>query len=86
MLTCREVARLISESLDEELPFRQRLSMRLHLLMCSLCSRFRRQMLFVRQAVHAFAEAAERNELPAHVRLSPAARERIQRALEHESL
>jgi predicted anti-sigma-YlaC factor YlaD len=85
MFTCKEAARLVSESLDREPLFHQRLSLRLHLLMCSLCRRFRRQMLFLREAARSFAEAGERDELPEHVRLSPPGRARIQRALEDDS-
>jgi len=79
--TCREVTRLVSESMDRDLPFRQRFSLRLHLLMCSLCSRFRRQMLFLREAAHLFAAASEEGELLANVQLSPEARARIKQAV-----
>ena len=84
MLSCKEVSRLVSESLDLELPFRQRISLRLHLLMCSLCSRFRRQLLFLRRAARSFGKAGVADKLPVHVRLSPAARARIKHALEHD--
>jgi hypothetical protein len=77
--SCKEVSRLVSESLDRELSLRQRCLLRLHLLMCSLCSRFRRQLLFLREAAHALGN---RYELPGQARLSPEARTRIQRALE----
>jgi hypothetical protein len=82
MPSCKEVSRLVSESMDRELPFRQRLSMRLHLLMCSLCSRFRRQIRFLREAAHAFGKGEE-GEQPANVQLSPEARARIKQVLEH---
>lgn len=82
MLSCKEVSSLVTESLDRELPFRKRTSMRLHLLMCSLCSRFRRQMLFLRDAARSFAAASEKDKLPANAWLSPEARARIKRALE----
>ena len=85
MLSCKEVSRLVSESLDRELSWRQRLSLRMHLLMCSLCSRFRRQMLFLSDAAHAFAAAGEANALPAHIRLSPEARQRIKQALARDA-
>lgn len=74
MLSCKEVSRLVSESLDRELPWGQRVSLHLHLLLCSLCSRFRRQMLFLQRAARAFGEA---DMLSAQVRLSPEARQRI---------
>jgi hypothetical protein len=83
MLSCKEVSRLLSESLDRDLPWQQRVSLRLHLLMCSLCSRFRRHMLFLRDAARVFA--AEADELPSHVRLSPHARQRIKLALRRET-
>lgn len=84
MLSCKEVSRLVSESLDRELPWRQRLSLRMHLLMCSLCSRFRRQLEFLNDAARAFA-ADETNALPSHIRLSPEARQRIKLTLEREA-
>ena len=83
MLSCKEVSRLVSESMDRGLPFWQRCSMRLHLLMCSFCSRFRRQILFLRGAAHSFGKATEEGERLANVRLSPEARARIKRALQH---
>jgi hypothetical protein len=84
MPSCKKVTILVSESMDHDLPFRQRLSMRLHLLMCSLCSRFRRQILFLREAARSFADASEKGELLANVQLSPEARARIKHALQHE--
>lgn len=81
MLSCKEVSRLVSESLDRELSLGQRVSLRLHLLMCSLCSRFRRQMAFLHQAARAFGQAGEADELSAQIRLSSEARQRIKQAL-----
>ncbi len=82
MLSCKQVSILVSESMDRDLPFRQQFSMRLHLFMCSLCSRFRRQILFLREAAHAFGEASEEGDLLANVRLSPEARARINQAVQ----
>jgi len=81
MPSCKDVSRLVSESMDRDLPFRQRFSMRLHLLMCSLCSRFRRQILFLRDAARSFGGASEDDELFTKVRLSPQARARIKQAV-----
>jgi hypothetical protein len=83
MPSCKEVSRLVSESMDRELPFRQRFSIRLHLLMCSLCSRFRRRFAFLREAAHAFGESGDEGEQPANLQLSPQARARIKQILEH---
>ena len=38
IFNCQEVSILVSKSLDQELPLRQRLAVKLHLMMCRLCS------------------------------------------------
>lgn len=53
MFNCREVSRLVSESLDRELSLPQRLGIRFHLLMCRYCTRFARQLEKVRNLVRA---------------------------------
>lgn len=50
MLNCREVTEKASDYLDQALPWRQRLGMRVHLLMCQHCRRYVRQL-------HAIAKA-----------------------------
>jgi len=37
MIGCRESARLLSEQRDHRLPWRKRLSLRVHLMLCGLC-------------------------------------------------
>jgi hypothetical protein len=48
MLTCKEVSKLVSDSLERDLPFRQRLGVRMHLMMCSMCRTYKKQTLFLR--------------------------------------
>lgn len=55
MLSCKEVSQLVSESLDRKLSLRQRLLVRIHLMMCGLCRRFRKQMFFLREKTKLFA-------------------------------
>ncbi len=80
MMSCKEISRLVSESFDRELSWRQRANVRLHLLMCSMCSRFRRQMRFLREASRILASGGA-DDLTDRVRLSSQARERIKLAL-----
>lgn len=44
MMSCKEAGRLISEGLDRELDLTQRAGLRLHLLMCTACSRVKSQL------------------------------------------
>lgn len=82
MLSCKEVSHLVSESLDRKLSFWQRIQVRLHLLMCGLCSRFRKQTLFLRDAARHYLMAVEADtEDTASPGLSPEARDRIKRSL-----
>ena len=55
MLNCREVTELCSRELEEPLRLAERIGLRTHLLMCSGCSNFRRQMSALRNAAHAYA-------------------------------
>lgn len=53
MRSCREMTRLISESLDRKLTFRERLELRFHVLMCGVCRRFRSNVLAIRRKLRA---------------------------------
>lgn len=50
MLTCRQATHLLSERLDRPLSLRERLNLRVHLLICRGCRNFGRQMTFLRSA------------------------------------
>jgi hypothetical protein len=79
-LPCNEAARLTSESLDRTLPFHDRLAVRLHLLACISCRRYRRQVLFLRQIS---TRAGERLDVPG-VTLPDDVRDRIKRSLKSD--
>jgi predicted anti-sigma-YlaC factor YlaD len=57
-LTCKEVARLISEGLDRELPSEQQVRLRAHYAICRGCASLRDRLAFLRRAV---SQVAERN-------------------------
>jgi hypothetical protein len=49
--TCKEVATLLVAREDRELPVVERLALRLHLMACSACPVFERQLLTMRMAL-----------------------------------
>ncbi len=76
--SCRHAARLQSDALERPLPPAKKPGLWLHLLLCSWCRRYGRQVRFLCRAAREhpdrFVEAAP-GELP------PAARERIKQKL-----
>ena len=79
MFNCQAVTRMVSESLDRKLPFYQRMGIRMHLLMCKLCSRYRRQLLFLRETIR--LQAASSEDIESAIVLPPGTRERIKRSI-----
>ncbi|RJP39521.1 MAG: zf-HC2 domain-containing protein [Phycisphaerales bacterium] len=58
MMTCQEVAELVDRALDEKLPWTQRWVVRLHLLYCKACVRYRRHVRTMRRLIGAAVAAA----------------------------
>ena len=48
MISCKEAAELTSRRLDEPLSFQNRMALRFHVLMCSLCRTFAKQLAMIR--------------------------------------
>lgn len=51
MLNCKQATALISIGMDKELTMFQKLSLRFHLMICSGCRNFSKQMDFLRQGL-----------------------------------
>ncbi len=56
MLSCKEATQLVSQGLDRRLGFLERMTLRLHLLICDGCTHFRKQTAFLRKAMKRLAE------------------------------
>ena len=72
MLSCKDVSRLMSDSLEKQLPLSKRMGIRMHLMMCSVCRTARKQLLFVRQLLTGYdrwleESGPEKDRLPADV-------------------
>jgi len=55
MLSCKDVTKLLSESMDRSLPLGKRIGVRLHLLICKFCARYERQLLLIRETARRLA-------------------------------
>jgi predicted anti-sigma-YlaC factor YlaD len=51
MLNCREITERASDFIDARLPWRARMEVRLHLMMCRFCREYVRQMTLVVEAL-----------------------------------
>jgi hypothetical protein len=78
MLSCKEVSLLLSKACDQELPWRVRLAVRLHLLYCRGCTQFEKHLQVLRAAGRRLAQS---DTLPGGATLSVTARNRIRAAL-----
>ncbi len=83
MFNCKKISLLVSESLDRELPLHQRIGIRIHLLMCKLCTRYKKQLLILREAARLHNK--HYHDIDPDVTLPPEARERMKRSLSFNS-
>lgn len=59
MLNCREATRLMSKAQEHPLNLGENLSIKMHVMMCSGCRNFGKQMHTLRQIARAYAEGAD---------------------------
>lgn len=79
MLNCRQVTRLVSQSMDARLLWHQRLAVRFHLLYCVWCRRYAAHIQFLRKA----ARGLVLKDVSAP-KLSTEAKERMLKRLEED--
>ena len=86
MMSCKEVSRLLSESMERRLSFWQRVGLWFHLSMCKLCKGFSKDLQQLREAVRRQAESIENNvdAADADAALSTESRDRMKRALQSQ--
>lgn len=59
MPSCKDITQLVSAAMDRKLPLRKRISIRLHVMMCSLCRRYEKQLHLLRSGTTHYAEPDE---------------------------
>ena len=77
--SCKEATRLQSAALDRQLTLRQRLGLRIHLVLCKWCRRYGKQITFLRSATQRCAQDDQHS--PPQI-LPPETRARIKRKLQ----
>ena len=78
---CEGMTRVASESLDRDLSLLEAVVLRSHLIYCSACRRYFRQLRFMRSEFRRLARLVDRAESLREPGLSDEARERIEREL-----
>ena len=75
---CRDMVRILSQSMDEPMSLKMRIKKRVHYLICCWCQRYEEQLHYLRDTACRFPEHADQASSEA---LSAEARERIKQKL-----
>lgn len=59
MLNCRQATGLYSASQERALSLQERMSLKVHVMLCSGCRNFGKQMLTLRQVARAYAQGED---------------------------
>lgn len=79
--SCEQVSLLVSDSMEEKLPLRNKIRVAIHLLMCQWCRRFKQQLRQIRALIRK-TQAEDSIQPHPQVKLSDSARERMQQSLD----
>lgn len=78
-ITCEDISLLISEKMDHRLPLSKRWRAGLHLALCAVCREYQKQLRTLRSLARCLGKADGPTD-PSY-KLSPEARERLERSL-----
>jgi hypothetical protein len=75
---CRDMVRILSQSMDQPLPLSMRIKKRIHYLICCWCQRYEEQLRYIRKTARQFPEHADEGS---NVIFPPETKERIKQKL-----
>jgi len=75
---CREMVRILSQSMDEPMPLLMRIKKRLHFLICCWCQRYEEHLRYIHETARYFPEHADE---ASNIPFPPDAKERIKQKL-----
>jgi len=81
MPDCKEVAELVSCSLDETLPLKKRIGLKMHIMFCKFCHRNYKQLHLIRKLIRERLSSTDTLETDSKSRLSEESRHRISATL-----
>jgi predicted anti-sigma-YlaC factor YlaD len=64
MMSCKQMTELISQSLDRELHYGERIALKFHLMMCKGCTNYRDNLQFLHKACQGLANDVEGKQRP----------------------
>lgn len=79
---CKDITRLLSESMDRTLPLALKIKLHVHLLICEGCRRYREQLAAIRQALRQSGTRPNSEAQSPSQGAPPDAQDRLKRALE----
>lgn len=81
MSRCKDITKLISDSMERKLSWWQRIDLRMHLILCGFCRRFQANVLVLRKLV----TSEKLYDGPEKAKLSVEAKARIRNAIRQQS-
>jgi hypothetical protein len=75
---CREMVRILSQSMDEPMPLMMPIKKRLHFLICCWCQRYEEQLRYIHETARQFPEHADE---ASNIPFPPETKERIKQKL-----
>jgi hypothetical protein len=82
--SCKEVSRLISDSLERPLSTREKLGVKIHLWGCDLCKRYRDQLIMLQKVFEKYSISFNSEDLLGGTKLRPEAKDKIRKLLHEE--
>ena len=81
MMNCKQATELVSQKLDSKLSLWQRLSLKLHLMMCHLCRTYARHLEFLHRVA---PQIDEHIETHTNINLTPETKAKLKQSIDQE--
>lgn len=78
---CEQTTRMMSDSMDQDLPLKERVIIRLHMHVCQACKLYRKQLQLLRQVIRRSASIDQKILTGTDTSLSLESKQRMKRSL-----